>query len=155
MGFPSAACLIRRRRPTPPFPDDLVDAVVARVQLLMVQAGPLTWFGTGINPGADVDPLPYASLGEPDEDDSYWTTQGDGAADGHLVITCYAGTKKAARKLGDQMFAAMQDAPLQFAAGRLVYLRQVGRSAELDPDPAPGGGDCWAEIRQFRYMYSF
>lgn len=147
--------LLLRRRPggTPAdLPDDLVDAVVARALALLVGPGTLAWFGTGLAPPGVV--LPYAELAEPEEDDSYWTTDGDGLAEGHLEIACFAATKKAARAIGDRVAGALEDAPLRFAAGILVYLRQSGRTAALDPDPAPGGGDCWAEIRQFKYIYS-
>ena len=109
----------------------------------MVTPGTLTWFGTGVRPPEDSLPdlptLPYAVLAEPDEDDSYWSTDGDTLAEGHLQIDCYAGTKGQARSLGDALAAALNDAPLLFAAGVLVYLRQSSRSAALDPDPAPAG----------------
>lgn len=145
--------------PTGPIPDDLVDAVVARIRARLVLAGSLTWFGTGpapsgagsARPGPD---LPYAQLGEPDEDDSWWTTSADQLATGHLAVSCYAATKKAARLAGDRVAAALNDAPLAFSAGVLVYLRQSARTATLDPDPAPGGGDCWVEARQFKFLYS-
>lgn len=135
-------------------PDDLVDAVVARVRarLIDVDAPSLTWFGPGEAP--DRQPLPYATISEPDEDDTYWNTQGDGLADGHLEISVFAGDKKSARWTGHLIKEALNDAPLLFSAGTLVYLRQSGRTAGLDPDPAPGGGDCWSEIRQFHFMYS-
>jgi hypothetical protein len=136
-----------------PTPDDLVDAVVGRLRSTLVAAGALTWAGTGLAPPGQA--LPYLSVGEPDEADSALDTQGAQLADGHLALTAYAGTKKAARLAADRAFAALQDAPLEFLAGSLVLLRQVGRSAELDPDPAPGGGDCWQEARSFHYLYSY
>jgi hypothetical protein len=134
--------------------DDLVDAVVALVRTAMVP-GVLTWFGTGTSPGFGTAPLPYGVLHEPDEDDDDLNTSGDRTAEGHLEIHCYAPTKKAARKLGDAIEASLKDAPLEFTAGWLVYLRQSGRTAELDPDPAPGGGDCWDELRMFHFRYSY
>jgi hypothetical protein len=136
-----------------PLPDDLVDAALARLESTLVAAGALTWAGTGLAPPGQA--LPYCSAGEPDEADEALDTQGDQLADGHLMLTCYAGSKKAARLAGDRVAAALQDAPLEFLAGSLVLLRQVGRSAMLDPDPAPGGGDCWQEVRTFHYMYSY
>lgn len=141
-----------------PLPDDLLDAVYARITANLVATGALTWFGTSAAQGkvqGRTLQLPYAKVGEPDEDDSYWTTDGDGLADGHLEIAAYAATKKAARVLGDSIAASLQDAPLAFKAGILIYLRQTSRAAELDPDPGPDGGDCWSETRQFRFMYSF
>lgn len=136
-------------------PSDLVDAVVARVQAQLVEAGTLTWFGTGVNPGFDTAPLPYGQVGEPDEDNEDLNTQGDRTADGHLEITCFGPTKKEARALGDRVASALTTPPLAFTAGILVYFRQSGRTASLDPDPAPDGGDCWAEVRQFHFTYSY
>jgi hypothetical protein len=136
-----------------PTPDDLVDAVVGRLRSTLVAAGALTWAGTGLAPpGQD---LPYCSVGEPDEDTTYLDTDGSAMADGHLVLTCYADGKKAARLAGDRAARSLQDCPLVFAAGSLVLLRQASRSAELDPDPAPGGGDCWQEARTFHYLYAY
>lgn len=135
--------------------DDLVDAVVALVQLALVPAQ-LTWFGTG---EPEQPTLPYADLAEPDEDDTDLNTSGDRTAEGHLEITCYASSKKAARLMGDRVnaaiVAAVQAGTVLFAAGTLVYLRQSSRTAMLDPDPAPGGGDCWDETRQFHFLYSY
>jgi Protein of unknown function (DUF3168) len=141
--------------PAPGIPSDLVDAIVALVGAELVPVD-LNWFGTGM-PEQPV--LPYADLAEPDEDDSDLNTYGDRMAEGHLEITCYASTKKAARLLGDQVAAAIGAAVVAgtvlFAAGTLVYLRQSGRAATPDPDPAPGGGDCWDETRQFHFLYSY
>jgi hypothetical protein len=136
-------------------PGDFLDAVVARVQAQLVATAKLTWFGTCESPGFGQAALPYGVLSEPDEDTTFWSTQGDGLAEGHIEIQCFAPTKKAARLLGDLCFSALHDAPLQFAAGLLIYLRQSGRTAFLDPDPAPGGGDCWVETRTFHFLYSF
>ena len=111
----------------------------------------LTWFGNG-TPRTPV--LPYASLGEPDEDNENLNTAGDQTADGHLEITCYAATKKAARKLGDLVASALNDAPLAYTAGTHVYLRQSGRTAMPDAEPGPGGSPCWNEIRQFHFIYA-
>lgn len=138
-----------------PLYSDLVDAVVALVERSMVAPGSLTWFGTGTSPGFGTAPLPYAVLHEPDEDDEDLNTSGDRMAEGHLEVHCYGPTKKAARALGDRVEALLKDSPLQFSAGWLVYLRQSGRSAVLDPDPAPGGGDCWDEVRLFHFRYSY
>jgi hypothetical protein len=136
-------------------PSDLVDAVVARLQSLLVSSGQLTWFGTGRDPGASTAPMPYGVMAEPDEDDDDLNTSGDRMAQGHLEIHFYAPTKKLARSLGDQAEASLKDAPLLFSAGWLVYLRQSGRMADLDPDRAPDGSSVWDEMRQFRFMYSY
>jgi hypothetical protein len=138
-----------------PIPDDLVDAIVARLNAQLVATGTLNWFGTGTSPGVQDAPLPYAQLGEPDEDDEDLNAQGDRTADGHFEVTCYAATKKEARRLGDLVAASLKDAPLAFSAGKLMYLRQSGRTAMEDPDPAAGGGACWDEVRQFRFIYSY
>jgi Protein of unknown function (DUF3168) len=179
MGFPAASCLIRRRHlhPTPPLPDDLVDAIEALLtSLMLAPTGPLTWIGAGLAPpGQD---LPYLSYGEPDEDDALWSTTGGRQCEGHLAITCYASAKKKARALGDSVSAILRAAalaqqgastddpellavmpslpsnPLLFAAGSLFLLQQPGRTLTLDPDPAPEGGNCWVETRQFHFMYS-
>lgn len=139
---------------TPALPDDLVDAITAQVRPAMVDpAGPLSAF---LNQNAGPDQLlPFAVLLEPDEDDEYWSTEGDALADGHLQVTIYAGDKKSARLLGDRVSALIHDAPLEFQAGTLVYLRQSSRLAALDPDPGPGGGDCWQEVRIFEFKYSY
>jgi hypothetical protein len=150
----SAAILLRRRSGgNSVLPDDLVDAVVARLQSLLVASGPLTWFGTGDAEAGQA--LPYGDLVEPDEDDSDLNTSGDREADGQLEIHFYAADKKSAKRLGDLAEASLKDAPLLFSAGWLVYLRQSSRSAVLDPDPAPGGGDCWDETRLFHFIYSY
>ena len=152
--FYPAAQVLQRSSPAAPPPAalTLVDAVVARIESSLVAGGVLTWFGTGF----EVEPeMPFGRLEEPDESDTYWTTEGDGQGDGHLVIHCYAGTKGQAESLGLALFAQLQDAPLAFRSGILTYLRQSGRSCHQDPDPFPGGGDCWDETRQFHFMIAF
>jgi hypothetical protein len=136
-----------------PAPDDFTDAVILHLNSALVAPGLLTWAGLDLaEPGTG---LPYAVVLEPDESDSALNTEGDQLADGHLAIACYAASKKEARLAGDRVSAALQDAALAFAAGDLVFLRQESRSAALDPDPAPGGGDCWQESRVFHFQYSY
>ena len=133
------------------FPADLVQAVVAKINSTLVAAGTLTWFGSGEDIGASAT-LPYAVLAEPDEDDEYSSTSGDSIATGHLEIHCYAATKVASKALGVAVAKQLNDAPLVFSNGLLMYLRQSSRTNDIDPDPAPGGGDCWDETRIFMFM---
>ena len=138
----------------PAIPDDLVDAVFALARTeLVAPNGEFTGFYSGEAPPEQ--PLPLAVLTEPDEEDEYWTTTNNALASGHLQIAIYAGDRKAARRLGDRIRDLLWDAPLAFAAGRLVYLRPYSRSAMLDPDPGPDGNDCWQEVRIFEYKYSY
>jgi hypothetical protein len=132
--------------PPPPPPDDLVDAVEARILALLVPS-PLTWFGTGQAPPGQA--LPYAELGAFDELAEYQSEGEDGSAPyddrGELPIAVYAGTDSAAKSLGRLVQARLVDAPLAFLDGELLQLRRGRRSGpSLDPDPAPGGGDCWS-----------
>lgn len=136
-----------------PVAEDLTGAILDALRAALVGPGPLTWAGLDLaEPG---QPLPYAVALEPDEADSNLNTGGDLLADGHVNINVYAATKRDAIALGRRVAAVLQDAPLRFAAGTLVYLRGASRSAALDPDPAPGGGDCWQESRVFHFMYSY
>jgi hypothetical protein len=125
---------------------DLVDALVSVVQLEMVATGSLTWFGAGKAPPRQA--LPYAEIEGFDEEPDWQSDNLDGTVPfddyADIPINIYASTKFAAKQLGRQLARLLTDAPLLFIDGDLLLLRRGSKgTAELDPDPAPGGGDCW------------
>ena len=141
----------------PEVPYDLVDAVVARLQAALVATGPLTWLGTGLAP-PETD-LPYAEIGEPEDEAEYQSEGEDGWAPYDdrttIPISIFAPTAKGAKDLANLVEKSLNDAPLTFLAGELLYLRRAARAnPALDPDPAPDGGDCWSVPMTFMAITS-
>jgi hypothetical protein len=112
------------------------------------------WFWYGVGPTADT--LPYAVLSDVDG-----KTQGEAGTiagqldDGSFQIATYATSRALSRSLGRAVAAAIETASqadtITFDEGTLLYLRRSGGGFDqLDPDPAPGGGDVWGHVIQFK-----
>ena len=133
-----------------PPPWDLFDAAIA-----WLRATPaVTTLATGglhagyAGPGPKV--MPYVEVYEPNESDSF--DSAGQVARGSLQLNVYAGSRPELRALSAALMAALQDAPLVFVSGTLLYLRPAGRSFQKETDPAPGGVACYQEVRMFTYI---
>jgi hypothetical protein len=131
--------------------------IVELVQGSLVVNGLLTWFGTGM----PMEPtLPYADLGEFEEEADYQSEDDDGSAPyedrAEIPVSIYASSASECKTLGRQLASTLTDAALTFSDGELLYLRRAkkGSAPTLDPDPAPGGGDCWSLLVTFKAITS-
>jgi hypothetical protein len=130
----------------PTLPNDLVAAAIIwlRQQPAIVSA-----FGDSATTpkfGSDISlpktSLPYLNFSEPDEDESYesadYTGQPSSLSDGVLGIDLVGTSKLQVRLLAEQVSAVLNDAPLTFADGVLVYLRRMTRKFPTFRETGPG-----------------
>jgi hypothetical protein len=135
-------------------PEDLEEALQA---YLRSSAGLIAAFGKADFFG-DLEPagtaLPYLVFTDSgDETASYQTESDDGSIGVNdyqtLQLTVYAASRAAARRLRRAVEKTLNDAPLLFTQGTLLYFRRAGRLVQKDPDPGPDGLDVWAGILTF------
>jgi hypothetical protein len=127
-------------------PPDLVAAVIAwiRQQPALVSAfgdSPTTQkFGSDL--AAPKTGYPYLNFFEPDEDESYETADQTGlvssVADGTLALEIVASGKLQVRQLSEQVAAVINNAPLTFADGNLIYLYRTTRKFPTVTGTGPG-----------------
>jgi hypothetical protein len=130
----------------PTLPPDLVAACIAwlRQQPAIVTAfsdsATTPKFGSDISP-RDTNP-PWLDFFEPDEEEGYesvdYTGQPSSLCDGTLGIELVGTGKLAVRLLADQVAAVLNDAPLVFQDGVLVYLRRTKRKYPSFREAGPG-----------------
>lgn len=103
-------------------------------------------------------PLPYICFSEPEETEGYETPDsvggsGSSMATGVFVLEVYHETKIAARQLADLLADYINDAPLEFLDGVLVYLRRSTRRYPTLRVLAPGTGVVqYKRVLEFVYM---
>lgn len=142
----------------PTTPQDLYEAVVARIKADAMCAGLLTG---GINSNlayqGSLTAGPIAVLTDQGTTAVNYTaangnTPTSRTDDGILQVRCTATSRRTSKQCGDAVADALNDAPLTFAEGVLTYLRESGRRNDRDPDPGPNGEPVWNEYRDFRYV---
>ncbi len=132
-------------------PDDFFEALVA---YLLADAGLMAALPGGVSADDGVvgDVLPYAVLSEQGFDtlNESATSTPNGIDTGQVQVMIFAEGKALARSLRRRAVAAIQDVPLAFATGTLIYLRDAGPlPATKDPDLGPNGVDVWVETLVF------
>lgn len=144
----------------PTLPADLLEALAAYLdaQDALVSA----FAGSASSPKfwADVAPLgiqlPLLVFAEHAEPERYESPDGSGTVgvveEGEVELAVYAATKAQARQLRRALVAALDDAPLRFATGTLLYLRARRRQGALGPVPGPDGSDAWEDRATLRYQ---
>ena len=129
-----------------PLPNDLVAAAIAWLRL---QPSIVAAFGDStMTPkfGSDLaltkTAPPYLEFSEPDEDESYesadYTGQPSSLTDGVLGLDLVGTGKLQVRLLAEQIAAELNDAPLTFTDGVLVYLRRTTRKYPTFRETGPG-----------------
>jgi hypothetical protein len=101
--------------------------------------------------------LPYAVFDEPMEVEHYESRDGSNRysslVEGAFHLTVYDAEKLAVRKRADMVAASLQDAPLVFTDGELLYLRRSERRfPTATVPPAGGGATLYKRIVEFTYM---
>lgn len=93
-------------------------------------------------------PLPYVIITEPDGN---WDNESNSASvePVRVQVSVFAISKAQARSIRRYLKTLVQDAPLTFTAGTLLYLRAADRAGLKDPDRGPDGHDIWQEIQFF------
>ena len=98
--------------------------------------------------------LPYLCFSEPEEVEGYETPgpndHGSSLAEGMFVLEVYNVTKISARTLAEQIARRLNDAPLVFDDGELVYLRRIDRKYPTQTTLAPG-----TQIVQYKRVLEF
>lgn len=146
-----------------PTPLDLVAACIAwlRLNVAIVAA-----FGDTIQTekfGSDLAARgtspPYLEFFEPEEDETYETIDATGLPSsvtygllGMEIIGSQAMGKLGTRQLAEQVVAALNDAPLTFLDGVLLYLRRANRRYPTFKGQGPGQNIIvWKRAIEFRY----
>lgn len=150
---------------TPSLPPDLMAAVVAWLRLDQAVVAALGETATSPRIFADLEArgtaAPWVSFSEPDEDESYETVDPTGRPSSvtaglfHAEITGPGGSggKLAIRQLAELIGDTIEDAPLTFADGTLIYLRRTGRKFPIFREPGTGGtAQFYKRILEFEYM---
>jgi hypothetical protein len=101
--------------------------------------------------------LPYAIFDEPDESEDYetqdQTNRYSSTIRGVFHLTVLADEKLAARRLGDMAAASLNDAPLVFQDGVLMYLRRSERRFPIVAATGPGPNvTMFKRVVEFMYM---
>jgi len=129
----------------------LVEALVAWV----LQQLPTSFPGgvwTDVAPQGSV--FPYLILVEVanshrDSDTSYGRI-----IDGQIQASIFGTGRVATRTLGRTLYTAVNNAPLLFQEGQLMYLRLESRMTARDPERSPGGLPIWVEFQSYSYKFS-
>lgn len=100
---------------------------------------------------------PFVVFNEPIEVESYETADGSGMrgskVDGLFEIHVYATGKLDSRQKADTVAASLQDAPLQFTDGVLLYLRRTERKFPSFRSPGPDDDVAlYHRIVEFHYI---
>lgn len=139
-------------------PADLLEAIIAHCDADATIAAAL--------PGGvftDVAPLgaalPLAVVTDLGETDDWQSPTADGTVPyddmGTIQISVFAPAKDTARAGMRVIEASLNDAPLTFTAGTLLYLRRRGRPhTTRDPDLGPDGEDVWMQTLMFESVVS-
>jgi hypothetical protein len=145
-------------------PPDLVAACIAWLRLhpaIVAAFGDTAAaqkFGSDLHQ-RDTDP-PYLSFMEPDEDEGYETVDASGLPSslctGTLALeVCGGGGSRGklyVRQLAELVVKALNDAPLTFQDGNLVYLRRNRRKFPVFKEPGPQGNvQIYKRILEFDY----
>lgn len=145
-------------------PDDLVAAAIAWLRLNPTIVAAL---GDAVTPkfASDAEPRnqspPYLVFYEPDEDEGYESidsvrNQASSVCEGRLgmELVCPAATGKlGTRQLAETITAALNDAPLTFADGVLIYLRRTQRHFPTIRETGPGANTVvWKRVIEFKYF---
>jgi hypothetical protein len=147
----------------PPTPPDLIAACIAWLRL---NAPIVAAFGDAAATekfGSDIEARgtapPYLVFYEPEEDEGYETADYTGSpsslADGTFFVEVVGPQtlgKLGTRQLAEQVVASLNDAPLTFLDGVLVYLRRSGRKYPTFRASGPGSNIVlWKRIIEFQY----
>lgn len=99
---------------------------------------------------------PYARVLEMPASDTFQSMGSDGLTDyferGELQLDIFAASESSARSLGKLAAAALNDAPLTFADGTLLELRQSRAFFTPEPDPGPGISVVYHRVILFLYV---
>jgi hypothetical protein len=99
--------------------------------------------------------LPYARVLELPADEQFESADGAGVVHyyeaGELQLDVFAASESSARSLGKLAAAALNDAPLLFADGQLLELRQSRAFFAPEPDAGPGAAVVYHRVVLFRY----
>lgn len=133
-------------------PADLAEALLAHLEADAALLARLPGGIWGDEAPADT-PLPYAVLVEVAEVAEYEGPKGSGrvpyADRAAIQVGIFDSSRSAARGLGNLVEAAVNDAPLEFEGGDLLWLRRSDRRMQKDPELGPGGVDVWQRILVF------
>lgn len=127
-------------------PPDLIAALVVWIRqnsaLVAAFGDSATTPKFGSDLAAPKTAYPYCNFFEPDEDESYETEDQTGlvssVADGTLGLEVVGSGKLAVRQLGEQLAAAINNAPLTFADGNLIHLYRSTRKFPTFRETGPG-----------------
>jgi hypothetical protein len=127
-------------------PPDLVAAAIAWLQAQPAVASAFGSTATALKFGSDLairnTPPPYVEFFEPTEDESYETKDGTGLpsslTDGTLGMELVGTGKLAVRLLAELVASTLNDAPLVFQDGVLIYLRRSTRKYPTFRESGPG-----------------
>jgi hypothetical protein len=147
----------------PNLPPDLIAACIAWLRL---QAPIVAAFGDAVGSekfGSDIaaggTQPPYLEFNEPEEDEGYETEDQTGLpsslAEGVFyaeLVGSQAMGKLGTRQLAEQVVAVLNDAPLTFLDGVLVYLRRSKRRYPTFKSYGPGSNIVtWKRVLEFEY----
>ena len=138
---------------------DFVAAVVATLQgnaacALAFGNSPSTPKFQGIQAATAVA-LPYARILELPADTTFESADGAGVIHyyeaGELQVDVFATSESQARTLSRLVAAALDDAPLVFATGTCLEIRQSRAFFTPEPDAGPGAAIVYHRVVSFRY----
>jgi hypothetical protein len=99
---------------------------------------------------------PYARILELPASDTFQSTGSDGLTSsferGELQLDVFATSESSARSLGKLAAAPLNDAPLVFADGTLLELRQSRAFFTPEPDAGPGVAIVYHRVILFLYV---
>jgi hypothetical protein len=141
-----------------PTPVNLTDAILQHLadDSAVATAVPGGFWGDEAPPD---EVFPFAVIAEPDAPREYQSeaNPADGVpCDDRVTIqlTIYATGRAAARSAALVVRTSLNDAPLTFDGGELLYLRAGNLAISKDPDKAEGGADVWAAMLTFSAIVS-
>lgn len=131
-----------------PTPVNLTDAILQHlaVDSAVMTAVPGGFWGDEAPPE---EVFPYLVFVEPDAAREYQTGTTDGVpCDDRITLqlTVYATGRAAAVDAAKVVRVSLNDAPLTFDDGTLLYLRATNLVVSKDPDKATNGSDVWAAM---------
>ena len=143
-------------------PPDLVAAVIAWIRQ---QPAMVTAFGDSVSTpkfGSDISApgtkVPYLNFFEPEEDESYETADQltglvSSVADGMLAMELVGTGKLQVRQLAEQIAAIVNNAPLTFSDGNLLYLYRTERRYPSYKVQGPGSNVvAFKRYLEFKYQ---
>ncbi len=149
-----------------PIGEPLYDIIAASIAYLRVQPAIVSAFSDSPTGGqfkftSDLEPRstdpPYAVFYEPQEVESFDTTDGGDPSsliEGVYRIDVFATKKLVARQLSENLADALNDAPLVFTNGVLIYLRRVQRQYPTLEVPGTGtNATMFKRMIEFEYKF--